>query len=126
MTKERILQYIDFKGISKTIFFQETDIKRGLLDADKINATVSDVVLAKILATYPDLNLEWLITGKGEMLKDDSLKSGKNDVKLWSVIESQQRTIEQNANTIASLTQQLAQRGDAAGVSGVAPATARG
>ena len=126
MTKQRILQYIEFKGISKTIFFQSTDIKRGLLDADKMNATVSDVVLAKILAVYPDLNIEWLITGKGAMLKEDSLSIAKNDVKLWTVIESQQRTIEQNANTIAALTQQLAQKGDVAGVPGVAPTAARG
>lgn len=126
MTKQRILQYIEFKRISKTIFFQSTDIKRGLLDADKMNATVSDVVLAKILAVYPDLNIEWLITGKGEMLKEDSLSIAKNDVKLWTVIESQQRTIEQNANTIAALTQQLAQKGDVAGVPGVAPTAARG
>lgn len=69
MTKQRILQFIEFKRISKTVFFQSTGIKRGLLDSDKINSTVSDVVIAKILVTYPDLNIEWLLTGQGQMLK---------------------------------------------------------
>ena len=68
-TKSRILQFIDTKGIDKRTFFSDTGIKRGLLDSDKLNSTVSDVFLAKILAAYPELNVEWLITGQGEMLK---------------------------------------------------------
>lgn len=71
-TKQRILQYIDFKRIDRTIFFQQTGLKRGLLDADKLKSTVSDVFIAKILATYPDLNPDWLITGQGPMLRDEN------------------------------------------------------
>lgn len=71
-TKQRILQYIDFKCIDRTIFFQQTGLKRGLLDADKLKSTVSDVFIAKILATYPDLNPDWLITGQGPMLRDEN------------------------------------------------------
>lgn len=69
-TKERLLQYIEAKGISKPVFYAETGIKRGLLDADKLKSTVSDIFIAKIFAVYPDLSLEWLITGKGEMLNN--------------------------------------------------------
>lgn len=70
-TKERILKYIEKKKLTKTIFFNQTGIKRGFLDADKLNQAVSDEHFAKIIATYPDINLEWLLTGKGEMLKDN-------------------------------------------------------
>lgn len=70
-TKERILQYIDFKKITIGNFLRETDIKRGFLDTDKLNATVSDVFIAKIVAAYEDLNIVWLVTGKGEMLIED-------------------------------------------------------
>lgn len=72
-TKERLLQYLDYKGISRTQFYADLDIKRGLLDSDKMKATISDVVLAKILVAYPDLNFEWLLTGNGEMLKQNKL-----------------------------------------------------
>ena len=68
-TKERILQFIEYKCISQGIFFKETGIKRGFLDGDKLNAAVSDIFAAKIIATYPDLDLEWLISGNGNMLK---------------------------------------------------------
>lgn len=71
-TKERILQYIDYKGISISEFLRNTAIKRGFLDADKLNSAVSDIFVAKIIATYSDLNLEWLITGEGQMLKENN------------------------------------------------------
>lgn len=74
-TKERLQQYLDYKGISKTRFYNDLDIKRGLLDSDKMKATISDVVLAKILVAYPDLNFEWLLTGNGEMQKQNKLPS---------------------------------------------------
>lgn len=73
-TKKRIIQYIDFKGVSVTNFFNDTGIKRGFLDTDKLNSTVSDLFLAKIIATYEDLNLYWLITGNGKMLVEKEQK----------------------------------------------------
>ena len=67
-TKDRVLQFINYKGISKTIFLNETNIKRGFLDKDKLKASVSDLLLEKIIKTYPEIDLFWLITGKGNML----------------------------------------------------------
>lgn len=70
-TKERILQYIDYKGIGKQEFFRKTGLKRGFLDADKLGSTVSDVFIAMIFAVYPELNIEWLITGEGDMIRNE-------------------------------------------------------
>lgn len=69
-TKDRVLQFIDYKGISKTVFLSETNIKRGFLDKDKLSASVSDLLLEKVVKTYPEIDLLWLITGKGNMLKE--------------------------------------------------------
>lgn len=85
-TKQRILHYIETKGISKSVFFEETGIKRGLLDKDKMESTVSDVSIAKILAKYEDINSDWLITGRGSMLKceevalKDNKKAEREDI----------------------------------------------
>lgn len=68
-SKERIIQFIEYKGISKQHFFRETGLKRGFLDADKLQTSIPDVFIAIIIAKYPELNIEWLITGMGEMLK---------------------------------------------------------
>jgi len=69
--KERILQFIEFKDIKKSSFLEETTIKRGFLDSDKLNQAISDENLTKIIVTYPDVSLEWILTGKGEMLRSN-------------------------------------------------------
>lgn len=77
-TKERILQFIEYKHISKTLFFEKTGIKRGFLDSDKLNQAVSDDHFAKIIANFSDISMEWLLTGKGSMLKGTSTESIKS------------------------------------------------
>jgi len=67
-SKERLLQYLELKGISKKDFYSKTEIKRGFLDTDKLKSNISDVFLANIIANFNDLNLYWLISGIGEML----------------------------------------------------------
>ncbi len=66
MIVERILQIIEYKGISKNKFYTETSLSNGFLDKVK-DVGVSKVEI--ILSTYPDINPTWLLTGKGEMLK---------------------------------------------------------
>ncbi len=73
MTKRRILQFIEYKGIGITIFFKKTGIKRGFLDTDKLDSSVSDMFLAKIIAVFPELNIEWLLTGEGNMLRKEGV-----------------------------------------------------
>jgi len=74
-TKERIIQYIDYKGFTIKDFLTKTDIKRGFLDSDKLKSTVSDVFIAKIIASYPEINVKWLLTGEGEMEKNDNISN---------------------------------------------------
>jgi hypothetical protein len=93
-TKERIIQFIDFKGISITNFLKETGIKRGFLDTDKLKSSVSDVFLTMIIETYLELNLEWLITGKGEMLRENTLQSNDEKEKPNELIEAKNQIIE--------------------------------
>ena len=110
-TKQRILYFIEKKNITKSVFYEKTDIKRGLLDKDKLDATVSDVYIAKILASFPDLNIEWLITGQGEMLKHpdaptthDTLQTTDPIVSyLERVIKEKDYKIEQQAQEIGRL-----------------------
>lgn len=72
-TKKRILNYLSYKRLSKPDFYLDTGLKRGLLDSDKIEASVKDTDIAKILAVYPDINPEWLITGQGGMLRSGTM-----------------------------------------------------
>jgi len=72
--KKRMLETIENKGISKYQFYQNTGITRGVLDKE---TGISEDNIAKYIAYYPDINLEWLITGKGTMLKDGNTELKK-------------------------------------------------
>lgn len=52
-TKERILYFIDNQNIKISDFLRKTDIKRGFLDADKLNSTVSDVFFGENNRYFP-------------------------------------------------------------------------
>lgn len=75
--KERILQFIEFKGISKYKFYQETGITRGVLDKE---SGISEDNVAKFIAYSSEINLEWLLLGKGEMLKRNVKEMWSNDL----------------------------------------------
>lgn len=65
--KERILKFIDYKGISKNKFYIQTGISNGVLDK---NSGLSMDTVEKFYSTFPEINPEWLLTGNGEMLKE--------------------------------------------------------
>lgn len=65
MIRKRILQYIDFKNITRYRFYKEMQLSNGFLDKE---GSIRSDICEKICYQYPDLNLYWLITGKGTML----------------------------------------------------------
>ena len=65
---ERVVQFIDFKGISKYKFCKDLGFSNKFLDNSSNMGTDKAGI---ILHHYPEINPEWLLTGKGEMLKTD-------------------------------------------------------
>lgn len=74
-TKQRILKYLEFKGISKSEFYLKTDLSNGYLD--KIKNIGADK-LEKIISVYPDISLKWLISGVGEMIEKPQYSNPQN------------------------------------------------
>ena len=64
-TKEKIMQYLDTKRISKRDFYRQTGFSNGFLDSGK---HIGSDNLKIIVDNYSDLNLQWLVTGEGEMI----------------------------------------------------------
>lgn len=67
-TKEKMLQYLDTKGISKGDFYKKTGFSNGFLTAGK---HIGSDNLKIIIDNYPDLSLEWLVMDKGDMIIGD-------------------------------------------------------
>jgi hypothetical protein len=67
---ERIFSFIDYKGISVNEFSKKIDVSNGYLAKQRLsNANVGSQIIEKIVNIYPDISIEWLVTGKGEMLR---------------------------------------------------------
>ncbi len=73
--KTRIAQLISYKCISASKFADMLSIQRSSIShilSGRNNPGLD--ILQKIIHTFPEISAEWLLTGKGEMLKD-TLKS---------------------------------------------------
>jgi len=67
---ERILQYLELKDISKYRFYQITGLSNGFLDKKgNIGSDKCEIICSHFI----DLSAEWLLTGNGKMLKENSL-----------------------------------------------------
>lgn len=63
--KQNILLYLAQKGVSPYEFYKESGVTRGILQQ---NNGISEDNITRFLAYAPDVSVEWLITGRGEML----------------------------------------------------------
>ena len=64
--KERLIAYIEYKGLSKHKF--ETTCGLSSRYISNISRSISPTVIEKISTNYPELNMGWVMTGEGEML----------------------------------------------------------
>ena len=66
--KQKILQYLEYKNVSKYEFYKQSGVTRGVLDQDN---GITENNIARFIAYAQDVNLEWLLTGRGDMLRHD-------------------------------------------------------
>ena len=71
--KERIKRFIEAEGLSAAAFEKEIGASNGYVNS--ISKSIGIDKLNLVLEKYPNLNLEWLITGKGTMLKNKTLST---------------------------------------------------
>lgn len=68
--KERIITFLDESGIKKSDFYNTTGIEASNFKGRNKTSQPGSDMLVKILTFYPELSAEWLLTGKGTMIKD--------------------------------------------------------
>lgn len=113
----RIHQYLEYKGIKPTRFEKEVGLSNGYLGTQlKRNADLGEGVLNKILDYCLDIDPEWLLTGRGDMIKrlppeppaapSDAPDQGARTDKMLDIIKEQAGQIGQLQNRINELTEQ--------------------
>lgn len=87
--KQKIIQYIEYKDISKYEFYQKTGISNGVLSQKN---GLSEENILKFLSYFDDVNLEWLFRDRGEMI-------AKNEKRLSISIAAEDREIYKKSDT---------------------------
>ena len=62
---DRLKLFIKSKGLGQTKFEERVGFSRGYIS--KVKTSIGADKLSNIVEAFPDLNLDWLITGKGKM-----------------------------------------------------------
>jgi transcriptional regulator with XRE-family HTH domain len=76
--KERLIEYLKSKKISKSDFGRAIGVSNSYVTS--IRKSIDKDKLQSIASKFPDLNIEWLLYGKGEMLKENGVVNQKNEI----------------------------------------------
>lgn len=83
--KERILYVLEFKGIVKDKFIKKIGMTYGNFTGKAKETPLNSTAIGNILLELPDINIEWLITGKGEMLQTQKIEVKNNDTNIIQI-----------------------------------------
>lgn len=106
--KQRILLFLANKGVTQYEFYKNTGVTRGVLGQ---NNGISEDNLSRFLAYYPEVNIEWLMTGRGEMLTNEPTTITKQSAITNELLTAQGVTPELITELLNRITEQAAEIG---------------
>ena len=93
--KERLIKYLESKRISKAEFARIIGVSSSYIAA--MRKSIQPDKVAKISASFPDLNIQWLMTGEGTMIQNNqSIGNGASGVVITGQNRLNNSTINQD------------------------------
>ncbi|WP_099465603.1 hypothetical protein [Parabacteroides provencensis] len=71
--KDRLIKFLAYLNIGQGKFEKNCGLSNGTVNNIK-KGGITTQKIEKILFAYPNLNIDWLITGRGEMEKDNNIR----------------------------------------------------
>lgn len=112
--KVRLLQFAESQKIPKIKFFEQNQLAASNFSGKGAESALSTDKIVQILTCFPDLNSDWLLLGRGEMLRSASQSVGNisnstavgvnvngNDINISNNTQQLVDTIARQAETIA-------------------------
>lgn len=85
-TIDRIYLFAEYKSISIYKLSKKIEVSNGYLAKQRENkANLGSHIIEKIAIEYPELSLDWLITGEGEMLNNDNFNFTSKNVSQTAI-----------------------------------------
>ena len=69
--KERVVFLIEHEKIAKEVFFKKIGITSANFRGKAKDSPLNSTTIVNIFAEFPNISLEWLLTGNGNMYKND-------------------------------------------------------
>ena len=96
--KERLISFLEYKGISKSEFGRIIGVSSAFVTS--MRKSVQPDKVESIAFNFPELNIKWLMTGEGEMLK----QTGNTEVsESKEELSSLKQTIQTQSVAISAL-----------------------
>ena len=109
--KEIILMLLDYSKLNAKQFSEKLGMKRGQAIYDVMSGKtkrISDKLANQIISEFPEISRTWLLTGEGEMLKNQSANSDSHSISIAGE-EIKENNISVNTDdTIARLLAEVA------------------
>lgn len=97
---DRLQLYLKHRHLAPYTFERTCGIANGYLKKQlKGKGTIGSEIIGKITSGYVDLNITWLLTGKGAMLNDDVYASIQN-TSTWAEQEMSYSASEQSIKSL--------------------------
>jgi hypothetical protein len=109
MILNRIKEYLDFKSISISAFERSIGMSNASFGKSlKSNGAIGTDKLENILSVYPDISAEWLLTGRGEMIRNESQETHPEpNLISMDLYKTSQRQVDDLINMQKQSQQQL-------------------
>ena len=90
--KERLMRYLYNKDIKSNYFCSKIGVSAAFISS--MRKSIQPDKLYSIAVNFPDLSIEWLLTGEGNMLRKSYENVNKEDMELSDVVKKFQNQIE--------------------------------
>ena len=99
--KERLILFLAYLEIGQTKFEEKVGMSRGHIY--NMGENLTSKTLSKIKIAYPELNEDWLLTGKGEMIKSVNTQNAKGNNSINSNINNIEGNVTISHNDFSNL-----------------------
>lgn len=96
--KERLAAFVKSKGISQSAFCRSIGVSNAFISSMRKSLQPDKIEI--IALNYPDLNINWLLTGEGIMLNNDLTKT-------YNVMDEQTKLLNHLMSEIEYLRKKL-------------------
>lgn len=107
--KERFVYFLENHGSNRNKFYVQSGVSNGALDK---KTGLTETTILKIIEIYPEISLDWLLLGKGEMLRQNTPVAAAESPSVVAYLEKNiadlRNELAQAYQTIGQLQQQLA------------------